>query len=89
MSATFTASVSASDAKDAVKRAHRQVAKLDGFELTGRVQVKSERHLLWNVEIHNNGGDVNDAWVVLTSYGINPSPELGSDWESVLGATAS
>jgi hypothetical protein len=41
-----------------------------------------------NVEVENLGGDVNDCWVVLTSFGISPSKSLGSHWESAFEALA-
>jgi hypothetical protein len=85
---TFYASVMAATDEDAVARVSTQVAKLEGFSLTGRVAVKSERHMLRVVEIANHGGNRNDAWVVLTSYGINPAKELGSVWQTVEGVAA-
>lgn len=83
MAATFSATVSAADAADAVAKVARRV--VEGFALTGRVQVRSERHGLWVVEVANNGGNVNDCWVVLTSYGISPCKALGSVWATVPG----
>lgn len=89
MPTTFTASLTATDAPSALARVAKYLAKVEGFEATGRVIVTSERHQLWAVEVTAEAGaDVNDCWVLLTSYGISPSPELGSRWESVLGATA-
>lgn len=79
---SFTATLTAADAADAVARAARHVGRLDGYELTGRVQLVSERHLLWSVEVQGDG-DANDAWVVLTSYGMTPSESLGSTWQTV------
>lgn len=80
---TFAATVSAADAADATAKVARRL--VEGFSLTGRVSVRSERHGLWNVEVANNGGNKNDCWVVLTSYGISPSKELGSVWATVPG----
>ncbi len=89
MSTTFTATVSASSAGDAVARVERRTSTLVGLELTGRVECRSERHMLWTVEVEAyEAADADDAWVVLTSYGISPGPELGSRWEQVLGASA-
>lgn len=85
---TFAASLTAADGPSALARVEKHLAKVPGFEATGQVQLRSERHQLWAVEVANTGGDVNDCWVVLTSYGISPAPELGSRWEAVLGATA-
>lgn len=82
---TFTATVMAGDAEQAVAKAEKYAAKVPGLALTGRVEVRSQRHLLWTVELAANGADVNDAWVVLTSYGITPGDELGSAWQQVPG----
>lgn len=82
---TIQASVCARDAADALARVEKHLAKVPGFETTGRVAVRSEKHLLWNVEIADLGGDVNRAWVILTSYGIAPDATLGSHWENVKG----
>ena len=82
---TFAASVIAADAADALARVEKHLAKVPGFAATGNVAVRSERHLLWNVEVADLGGDVDRAWVVLTSYGISPDKSLGSHWENVKG----
>ena len=79
---TFNVSVIASNAEDASAKVAKRL--VPGFRLSGRVQVRSARALLWNVEVVNEGGDVNDCWVVLTSYGILPSKSLGSAWQEVL-----
>lgn len=84
----FTATTIASDAAEALAKVTKYVGKVDGFSVTGRVAVRSERHMLWTVEIANEGGDRNDLWVVLTSYGMNPSKALGSTWQSVVGVGA-
>lgn len=84
---TFTASVMAPTADVAAAKVERHLAKCPGFELTGRVMHRSERHQLWHVEIDGDG-DVNDCWVVLTSYGISPGVELGSTWQTVPGVGA-
>ena len=83
---TFSATLTAADAGDAIERVARRLP--DGFAVTGRSSVRSERHLLRTVEVENRGGDVDDCFVVLTSYRISPSVELGSTWESTLGASA-
>lgn len=56
-----------------------------GFRTTGEASVRSPRHRLWNVEVENQGGDVNECWVRLTSYGISPSAKLGSLWAALEG----
>lgn len=85
---TFTATTSAATAEGALARvtAHLPI----GFAITGRVSCRSERHQLWHVEVEvqDASADVNDCWVILTSYGISPSAELGSTWERTLGVTA-
>lgn len=78
--ANFIATVMAANEAEAVERVEKQLAKLPGFATTGQTAVRSQRHLLMDVEVDDRGGDVNHAWVVLTSYGISPSEELGSHW---------
>ena len=79
----FTTTVSARTADEAIAKLGKYAEKA-GVEATGRVAVRSERHLLWNVEtvLH---GDRNHAWVILTSYGMDPSDDLGSHWQTVPG----
>ena len=79
--ATITATLIATDASDALARISRHADKA-GVSPTGRVSVHSARHALWNVELDVHG-DRDNAWVVLTSYGISPSADLGSRWERV------
>ena len=80
---TFAVSVIAADEADASERVARRLP--EGFGLTGRAAVTDAKHMLCSVEVANNGGDVNDAWVVLTSYGITPAGDLGSAWQAVAG----
>lgn len=87
---TFQASVFAADAIDAIKRVEKHLAKVPGFALTGTASKRSASHRLgnacfWSVEIADQGGDVDKAWVILTSYGISPDATLGSHWEKVEG----
>lgn len=82
MSTTTAVIVSASTSDQAVARCAKHVAKVPGFEVTGRVAERSAKHLLWTVEV-TGSGDVNDLWVVLTSFGMDPSP-MGSVWEATL-----
>lgn len=78
--------LSASNAESALARVERHLAKLTGFTATGRVAVRDHRHGLMDVEVtHDGTGDVDDAWVILTSYGISPSDGLGSRWSTVKG----
>ena len=82
---TFRATVSAASSADALASVAKHIAKVDGFSLTGHVAVRSAKHGLYTVEILNEGGNVNDCWVVLTSFGIRPDKSLGSFWETVEG----
>lgn len=82
----FTATVIAGTEADAIERVARRLP--EGFAVTGEAEVRSARHGLFSVLVENLGGNVEDAWIVLTSYGISPSVELGSKWEAVLGASA-
>lgn len=77
----------ATSADDALARVGRFIGpdatdRLEGFSLTGRARARSAKHLLWEVEVAHEGGDVNRAWVTLTSYGISPAG-LGSVWEAM------
>lgn len=83
----ITASVSAGSVDEAIAKAGRYSTKhgLQGVAPTGRVAVRSERHRLFDVELSLIDANVNDVWVVLTSYGIVPSDHLGSAWQSVKG----
>ena len=73
----FLATVSASNEADALARVTARL--VDGFTVE-HVQVRSERHSLFDVLVADRGGDVDDCWVMLTSYGISPSEDLGSVW---------
>lgn len=93
--AVFVASVSATDEADALARVDARLARhpqLDGLATTGRTGVRSAKHLIFEVEVampdDYTRASRNDAWVLLTSYGISPSPALGSTWERTLGASA-
>ena len=80
---TFAVNVIAADEADASERVARRLP--EGFGLTGRAAVTDAKHMLCSVEVANHGGNVNDAWVVLTSYGITPAEDLGSVWQTVEG----
>lgn len=82
---SFAATLSAASPADALASVAKHIAKVDGFSLTGQVAVRSAKHGLYNVELNNDGGNVNDCWVVLTSFGISPNKNLGSVWETVEG----
>jgi hypothetical protein len=77
---TFSASIIASDAADAIARVERRLP--EGFAVTGRTGVRSAKHQLLTVEVENHGGDIERCWVTLTSYGISPSKDLGSAWDA-------
>lgn len=74
----------AKSAEEALAKVSRYAAKVEGFLVTGRVS----EHLGYGryaVEVQNLGGNVNDLWVVMTSYGMSPSKNLGSHWAEVPG----
>ena len=81
----FSASVLGSDVESAAKRVARYVAKVDGFEMTGKV-AKSllAGHTQIHFEIADLGGNRNDLWVVLSSYGISLDKGV-SYWQDVPG----
>jgi hypothetical protein len=93
---TFTASFTAASADAALAHIERHLAKCDGFATTGRIAQDPTRRVTspdglaghFHIEVEDLGGDRDDCWVVLTSFGICPSADLGSVWEQHLGATA-
>lgn len=82
----FGVTVSVSDGPAAVARVADLLEhhNLRGFVATGRWTERSARHGLWTAEVQRLGGDVNDAWVVLTSYGASPDARLGSSWQGTV-----
>lgn len=83
----FTATVSAARAVEAISKVERRLP--EGFKATGNVSLRSQRHLLYNVEVEMSEGTTeaqrDEVWVTLTSYGISPSEDLGSIWSHVEG----
>ena len=81
----FSASVLGSNVESAINRVARCVGKVDGFELTGKF-VKSQLagHNQLRFEIADLGGNRNDLWVVLSSYGISLDKGV-SHWQNVPG----
>ena len=80
----FVVTVSfAQDAEYALGRVAKRLP--EGFKLTGRTSVRDERKMMIDVEVENLGGDRNNCWVILTSYGMSPSADLGSHWEELIG----
>lgn len=77
----FTTTTIAQAGSEALLKVEGLLDRIEGFEVTGRVSEKSARHLLWNVEIKDLGGDRDDLWVLLTSFGC--SAEVGSVWEKL------
>lgn len=77
----FVATVSASDPAEAVAKVAKRLP--EGWT-TGEAQVRSQKHLLQDVIVQGEG-DRNALWVGLTSYGISPSDDLGSFWQTVEG----
>lgn len=76
-------SVFSRTAEDAIARVSRYVAKVDGFAVTQQARPASVGRG-YEVLVKNQGGDKNDLWVVLTSYGLSPE-RIGSRWETVPG----
>ena len=73
--------VVAADAESALRSVSRQMQKLDGVSTTGVVVSKSPKHLVWSVSIAvEEFADLDDAWVVMTSYGICPEQGFRSAW---------
>lgn len=85
-STTIYAGVLAASAADAISKVERH-AERASVRPTGRVVERSPRHGLYDVEIEVLG-DRNEAWVVLTSYGISPSKDLDAFWQKVEGVGA-
>ena len=91
---TFAVTVSAGSPAEAIAKLDRYVEGGDhhlavaGFASTGRAGARNERWAakgLYEVEVEDRGGDRDDLWVVLTSYGMSPADDLGSCWQSVKG----
>jgi hypothetical protein len=80
----FSAWSFAKTADDAIARVSRYVGKVDGFAVTGEAR-KSGLGQGFDVLVEDLGGDRNDLWVVLSSYGISPDRTLGAHWQSVPG----
>lgn len=80
----FAATVSASTHRDAIEKVERRLP--EGWTAT-QVECRSQKHRLWDVLVSGEG-DRNDLWVILTSYGISPSNDLGSFWQTVEGMGA-
>lgn len=84
--AQFTALLAASDVAQATDRVLSKLG--EGFKVL-EARVASPRHLLHEVLVEApEGFDRNDTWVLLTSYGISPSADLGSAWQTVAGVGA-
>lgn len=80
----FTTTVMAGSTDEAIARVGKYADKA-GVATTGRAAVRDERHRLVDVETQLLGSDRNNAWVVLTSFGMTPSAGLGSHWQTVEG----
>ena len=79
----FSASVLGSNVESALNRVARYVGKVHGFELTGKVaKSKLAGHSQLSFEIADFGGNRNDLWVVLSSYGISLDQGV-SHWQDV------
>lgn len=57
-----------------------------GMTITGNTGTKYQgRVVVMEVLVDRAACDVDDAWVLLTSYGFSPSDSLGARWQSVAG----
>lgn len=83
---TFTVNVPfAHNAEDAITKLQRHLDKVPGFTATPNSEIVSESKMIYAIEVHDNGGDRDDLWVVLTSYGMSPGADLGSVWSGAAG----
>lgn len=77
----------ASDAVDAIARVARRLPAQ--FAVTGRTDVVSARHMLTDVQVEAaadvTAAQVDDCWVLLTSYGMSPTADMGASWQQVAG----
>jgi hypothetical protein len=80
---TFTVSMMTRDEDAALARLRKYLP--DGFTATGRVVGYEYAGRLIVLEVSDNGGDRDDCWIVLTSYGMSPSDNLGAYWQGVEG----
>ena len=80
---TFSISVPfAQSLADAQQRC--RIRLTEGVHLTGRVDWRDEGKAMATVEaVAEEGANVADCWVVLTSYGLSPSKDLGACWQGV------
>lgn len=67
----------AADAAEATERVRKHLP--DGFRPTGGTEFLAKCRV--SVEVAGDG-DVDAAWVNLTSYGMSPEPALGSVWQA-------
>lgn len=83
---TTTIHVSAigNDPADAIARLTKRLPV--GMTITGNTGSKYQgRVVVMEVLVDRSACDVDDAWVLLTSYGFSPSDDLGAYWQSVKG----
>jgi len=81
---TIHVSTPGNDAADALSRLAARLPV--GMTITGNTGTKYRgRVVVMEVLVDRAACDVNDAWVVLTSYGFSPSDDLGASWQSVKG----
>jgi hypothetical protein len=77
----------ASDAVDAIARVARRLPAQ--FAVTGETSVVSARHMLTDVQVEAaadvTAAQVDDCWVLLTSYGMSPTADMGASWQQVAG----
>ena len=85
MATTISVTVLGSNIESAKARVARYVGKVAGFEPTGRVtEGKLAGHTQLSFEVADLGGNRNDLWVVLSSYGLGLERGV-SHWQTVPG----
>jgi hypothetical protein len=86
---TFTVTTLDRNPDEAIARVQAKLdAKVPGFATTGRTAVRSERHGLTDVEVTDLGGDRDDLWFWLTSYGMSPAKGVSKFGDAIDGMVA-
>lgn len=86
MNTTTSISVIASDAATATARVARRLPA--GMTITGRTASRYQGRIVAVEVAVSDTCDRDDAWVLLTSYGMTPDDSLGAVWQSVEGVGA-
>ncbi len=83
MPSTITITTIGSDAERAAAKVAKRLPA--GISLTGRASLAYQGRMVALEATVADTCDRDDAWVVLTSYGMSPSDDLGASWQSVPG----